>query len=107
MARLAIALLCLAVLLTGVDALADGPGNVVESQSRCNYLLIHTPLGFSLAEWYGGAIPITGDKLNGRLATRGLTTLEVGPLREKALVNIEDALMPQEVAIRRYMILCE
>lgn len=106
MRRMALALLGAAMVLCAIPGLADGPGNVVESQSRCNYVLIHTPLGFSLAEWYGGVVPVTGDKISGRLATRGLTTLEVGPLRQETLVNITEALMTQEVAINRYMRLC-
>ena len=98
--------LCTLVLLVAPVVLADGPGNVVQSRTQCNYVLIHTPLGFSLAEWYGGTIPEQGDKLMGQLATHGLTILHIGPHNQETLVNISEALLPQEVAISRYMSLC-
>ncbi|MCX6793400.1 MAG: hypothetical protein NTY12_05285 [Candidatus Falkowbacteria bacterium] len=84
----------------------NGGGVITYAPSGCDYFIVESSLGYSLFEWFGGALPNEGDALYGDFSGYGFKDFYTGSNR-KIRVWVEDYLLSRSRAIEKYVDKCD
>ena len=89
------------IFLRSIIAAHAETGTVVKRVSGCDYFLINTASGLTVAEWYGGYDPREGDRVAGSFNGYGFKTLFYGPRAIEGRVWIEDYSLDRDEALEK------
>jgi hypothetical protein len=75
--------------------------------SGCDYFIVETSMGYSLVEWYGGAIPDKGDILYGEFEQYGFQDVYNSTKDEEMRIWVEEYWLDLEDALEALLEECE
>ena len=82
-------------------------GFVVLRNSRCDYFVVETLLGYDLLEWYGGNDPARGDELVGSFEEYGFHDIYNITAGQELRVWVEDYWLSEDSAIEEFYDKCD
>lgn len=86
---------------------SEAQGIVTLRKPSCDYLLVETPMGYALLEWYGGNDPDEGDELVGPFEEYGFKDIYNLTADAELRVWVEDYWLGKTSALEQFYEECD